>query len=153
PRGLAESTIRAAVHGLAGGGLTAQVTALVQGVSQTMLLNKFKFVTAVALAAGLAVAGFVSHQVLAGKPATPPRADASALPARDEKPARPDAKPEVPEGDATYQGTVVDPDGKPFAGAKVYLFYYTPKRLEVPVRATSDKDGRFRFGVPKKDFD
>src|SRR5262245_20997454 len=114
PRGLAESTIRAAVHGLAGGGLTAQVTALVQGVSQTMLLNKFKFVTAVALAAGLAVAGFVSHQVLAGKPATPPRADASALPARDEKPARPDAKPEAPEGDATYQGTVLDPDGKPF---------------------------------------
>src|SRR5206468_897069 len=34
-----------------------------------------------------------------------------------------------------------------------YLLYYTPKQLPSPVRATSDKDGRFHFTVKKTDFD
>jgi RNA polymerase sigma factor (sigma-70 family) len=54
---------------------------------------------------------------------------------------------------AVYAGRVLDPDGKPIAGAKLYLLYYTPKELPIPVRATSDKDGRFRFTVDRKDFD
>ena len=53
-----------------------------------------------------------------------------------------------------YQGRVLDPDGKPFAGAAVYLVSYGLKHPDnPPVRATSGADGRFRFAVPKSDFD
>src|SRR5207244_7535053 len=53
----------------------------------------------------------------------------------------------------TYSGRVLDPDGKPVAGAKLYAVYYTPKVLPIPLRATSDKDGAFRFTVEHKEFD
>jgi beta-lactamase regulating signal transducer with metallopeptidase domain len=53
-----------------------------------------------------------------------------------------------------YAGRVVDPDGKPFAGAKLHLAHFrygsdSPARI----RATSDSDGRFRFIVEKGDFE
>ncbi len=42
----------------------------------------------------------------------------------------------------------------PFAGANLYLITYGLEHPEnPPVRATSDADGRFRFTVPKSDFD
>ncbi len=53
-----------------------------------------------------------------------------------------------------YRGRILDPDGKPFAGAAVYLVSYGLKHPEnPPIRATSDAGGRFRFEVPKSDFD
>jgi hypothetical protein len=49
---------------------------------------------------------------------------------------------------------VLDPDGKTFAGAKVYLHFFRdtmgPKPLEP--RATTGTDGRFRFAVAKAHF-
>jgi len=48
---------------------------------------------------------------------------------------------------------VLDPDGKPVAGAKLFVLYYTPKVLPIPQRGTSDKDGRFRFTVARGEFD
>src|SRR5262249_61695373 len=64
------------------------------------------------------------------------------------------AKPQQDDKDAlSYGGRVVDPDGKPIAGAKLYLLYYTPKELPVPVRGASDQEGRFRFTVKKAEFD
>src|SRR5262249_26305701 len=36
---------------------------------------------------------------------------------------------------------------------KLYLLYYTPNEVPVPVRTASDKDGRFRFTVKKAEFD
>jgi protocatechuate 3,4-dioxygenase beta subunit len=56
-------------------------------------------------------------------------------------------------GSAAYAGRVLDPDGKPVAGARLFVLYYTPIALPVPARGTSDKDGRFRFTVAKADFD
>ena len=38
------------------------------------------------------------------------------------------------------------------AGAKIYLLCVTPRELPVPVRATSDSDGRFRFDATKASF-
>ncbi|MBO0698093.1 MAG: hypothetical protein J2P46_06850, partial [Zavarzinella sp.] len=79
-------------------------------------------------------------------PSPPPRA---AEPARAE--AAKGADPAT--GEKAFAGRVLDPDGKPVAGAKLYALYYTPKVMPVPERATSDKDGGFRFTVPKKEFD
>src|SRR5262249_13853094 len=61
--------------------------------------------------------------------------------------------PDEDQGDISYAGRVLDPEGKPLAGAKVHLLYYTPKALPVPARATSDAEGRFQFRVARADFD
>src|SRR5205085_7978844 len=50
-----------------------------------------------------------------------------------------------------YRGRVLDPDGKPVAGAKLHLTtavgpYYRPATVEV---GTARSDGRFEFTVPK----
>jgi hypothetical protein len=52
-----------------------------------------------------------------------------------------------------FRGQVLDPDGKPFAGAKIHLIYPTEKELPIPARATSDAEGRFHFRIAKTDFD
>ena len=52
-----------------------------------------------------------------------------------------------------YAGLVLDPDGKPVAGAKLHLAYWRdqgPARTEV--RGTTDAQGRFGFTVTKRDF-
>ena len=72
------------------------------------------------------------------------------------------ASPIVPAADTKpgemveFRGLVVDPEGKPLAGAKIYLDYFVwaeyrsgaPPRL----RATSDAEGRFRFDVARSYF-
>ena len=54
-----------------------------------------------------------------------------------------------------FQGRVVDPDGEPFAGARLFLHYFkdTMARKPLEPRATSGRDGRFRFTVEKAHFD
>jgi beta-lactamase regulating signal transducer with metallopeptidase domain len=69
----------------------------------------------------------------------------------------PDAvKTESQAADAiVFRGRVVDPDGRPFSGARLYLNYYRWEAQDrhQPVRATSDREGRFRFAVARTDFD
>ena len=63
-------------------------------------------------------------------------------------------KPSDAETTNIYEGRVLDSAGRPFSGAAVYLIssgLRQPKNP--PVRATSGTDGRFRFAVPKSDFD
>ena len=68
-------------------------------------------------------------------------------PAKGEKPADPGES-------AAYRGRVVDAEGRPVAGAELYL---NPHEFQnpyhSPARATSGPDGRFRFAVPKSEFD
>jgi RNA polymerase sigma factor (sigma-70 family) len=53
-----------------------------------------------------------------------------------------------------YKGRVIDPDGRPFQGAELYLNTYGLKQVKnPPVRTTSGADGRFRFAVSRSDFD
>jgi RNA polymerase sigma factor (sigma-70 family) len=144
PMRLIQSTTKVALHYATGGAAPAAVAVFLKGVSNTMLWTKVKIATVVLLVAGVAAA-----YGLASAPAAP-----------DEKPqanAKPQATTQAGKEDdkdtRTYGGRVLDPDGKPVAGAKLYLLYYTPKDLPVPVRATSDKDGRFRFTVAKAEFD
>jgi beta-lactamase regulating signal transducer with metallopeptidase domain len=52
-----------------------------------------------------------------------------------------------------YAGRVLDPDGKPFAGAKLHLAYFGYQgQGPPPIRATSDSEGRFQIEVHRKDF-
>jgi RNA polymerase sigma factor (sigma-70 family) len=146
---LIQATAKAALAYGAGqaSALSASVAALLKGGSKTMWWTKTKI--AVVLVAMIGVVGACGLA----------RAPSAASGLADEKP-QADAKPQAAKGEAgedknslTYGGRVLDPDGKPFAGAKLYLLYYTAKSLPLPVRATSNEEGRFRFTVNKVDFD
>src|SRR5205807_879338 len=52
----------------------------------------------------------------------------------------------------TYSGRVLDPDGKPLAGAKVYLLDQSSAKEPPKVRATTDADGRFGFTIARADI-
>ncbi len=56
-----------------------------------------------------------------------------------------------------FRGQVLDPDGKPLPGVKIYLVFYTNYthgKLPLPkVRATTGPDGRFDFAMEKSEFD
>src|SRR5262245_34005254 len=138
--GLIQTTTKAALHYVAGGAAPASVTAFLKGVSKPMLWTKTKIATAVLLVAGVAAACG-----LASSPGVPDE--------KREANAKPQAAKEDDKNALAYGGSVLDPEGKPVAGAKLYLLYYTPKQLPAPVRATTDKDGRFHFTVAKADFE
>ncbi len=63
-------------------------------------------------------------------------------------------KPADTQESFTYQGRVLDPDGKPFAGAKLVFPHFQYREISNPhIRATSDAEGRFGFTVAKGDFE
>jgi RNA polymerase sigma factor (sigma-70 family) len=82
--------------------------------------------------------------------------DAAAMQKAQPAPAPSPAQDGVAEAGETirYQGRVLDPDGKPIAGAALQLVSHGLKNPDnPPIRARSDADGRFRFEIPKSDFD
>ncbi len=54
-----------------------------------------------------------------------------------------------------FRGRVVDPDGRPFVGARLFLNYSRSEDRDrpQPVRAVSDREGHFRFTLARTDFD
>ncbi len=133
---LAGATLRAAAALAAGkalaGAVSDKVVALVEGGFGSLSAVKIKAAVAVLLLLGAVVAaGAYSH-------AAPPA-----------EPAKPAAKPTAEDKDVvTRAGVVLGPDGKPFAGAKVYLLL-PARKPRGDVRATSGADGTFRFAVPR----
>jgi RNA polymerase sigma factor (sigma-70 family) len=158
PAGLMGTTIKAALATAAGekvaGIVSASVAELVQSATATMTVSKAKIATVVLLAVSmLAGASAWTYRGLAANtrapsalPVEPPAAKAN------DKPKAPPSKPEEAKT-VEFRGQVLDPDGKPFAGAKLHLVYPTLKELPIPARATSDAEGRFHFRVAKTDFD
>jgi RNA polymerase sigma factor (sigma-70 family) len=122
-------------------GPRAAVAALAQGVAPVMSVKPVKLAAAVLLAVALSAAGAVGL-FSPESPANAADTKAAAVPDKNDE-----------STSVTYAGRVTDSGDKPVAGAKLYLFYYSPKQLPVPVRATSDADGKFRFTVAKADFD
>jgi RNA polymerase sigma factor (sigma-70 family) len=124
--------------------IPSSVAALAVEISGAWVPTKARLAAAVVIALGLGAAA-VARQALttpAGQAAAP-----QPSPAPAPKAARDDQ--EV----ATFHGRVLDPSGKPFSGAKVHLFYPTPRAVPMPVRATTAADGRFRFTVGRGEFD
>jgi len=51
-----------------------------------------------------------------------------------------------------YAGRVLGPDDKPITGTKVYFQFTTHQEEPIPVRATTDAQGRFAFTLTPKDI-
>ncbi len=151
---LAESTLRAAVKaagGALGGAVSAEVATLVQGASKIMFRSKAKMVILLVWALGVGAAGFAAakHGAFAALPeGDQPRAG-SLKPAAPGKPAPPARAGEEARGPVEVSGQVLGPEGRPFAGARLYLASRTPLGLQSEERATSGEDGRFRFRAPR----
>jgi hypothetical protein len=65
--------------------------------------------------------------------------------------AAPEARP-APEDLVKVRGRVLDPDGKAFAGAKLYLVPFGREKSKLRARATSGADGRFELSVAKSEL-
>jgi hypothetical protein len=118
-----------------------------------MCTSKLKVATAVLLAVGLiAGAGALARQAPAarGRPVGCQKSGVGS-----QKPGPAAAKPTAAEkGDSIeVSGRVVDPDGKPFAGAKVFFArYILALRAPPPPAVTSDAEGRFRLRVSRTGY-
>ncbi|MGH7226092.1 MAG: sigma-70 family RNA polymerase sigma factor, partial [Gemmataceae bacterium] len=157
---LMSTTIKAALATAAGEGLTGVVSAsvveLVKSVTTALMLSKTKIATVVLLAASLLTGagawtyrGMVSRvfaaPVLAGEPPSKTQSENSPKTAPS-SPRPTTAKQEI-------QGRVLDADGKPVSGAKLFV----PRRTKseptlhsnalVDVVGTTDAEGRFRVTV------
>src|SRR5262249_61788355 len=64
-------------------------------------------------------------------------------------PAAPGAADANPDRGAVVRGRVIDPDGHPVAGAKLYLIAAGATEVPTP-QATADADGRFRLTLPSR---
>jgi RNA polymerase sigma factor (sigma-70 family) len=133
---LVQSTARLAVTGPC----PAAVAVLARPVLSTVPVSSAK----VAGLALLAVVFAAGARLLA--PAAAPPADPPAAPP-------PPAAPAPAAADAvTYQGRVLDADGKPVAGAKLFLLPNTRHPLPAAARAEADTGGRFRLSVAHTAF-
>jgi RNA polymerase sigma factor (sigma-70 family) len=126
------------------------VAALAESGATILSLGKIKLATVLMLATGV----LTGVGVWAYRGPASPTAQSAEPPAAkaDDKPKAAPSKPEE-EKTVEFRGQVLDPNGKPFAGAKLHLVYPTPKERPIPARATSDAEGRFRLRIAKTDFD
>jgi RNA polymerase sigma factor (sigma-70 family) len=153
PAALAKAAVRAAVPFAAGQPAATlcsrQAAGLVAGGLRAMFLGKVQTATAVLLAAGLvAGAAALAQRVTAANEGAKPAAKEAQPPAAD---ARPQAADQDKDSLA-YGGRVLGPDGRPVAGAKLFLiplWAYIDRPAPSPVYATTGPDGRFRFKVPR----
>jgi RNA polymerase sigma factor (sigma-70 family) len=175
PPPLVSSTTKAAVLLASGktaaGVLSARVTALVEGMSKTICPTKVQLAALFLLVVGIVGAGagaLARREVPA--PTAQPQQEAPKPPAKaplaakedTDKPAREPALEE--QGDrVTVRGRVLDPDGKPFVGAEISIWWHYgywiawhPQTVTPPrprVLGTSGPDGRFCFSFAKAEID
>jgi RNA polymerase sigma factor (sigma-70 family) len=156
PAALAQAAVGFGLLAAAGepaAAIPLHIAALAAGVTRAMSLSKTKIATAVLIGASLLVAagGALAYRALApaeqtppppARPPEPPASRAGAAPAA--------AQPDDANVPATFSGRVLDPDGKPVAGAKVVFhqrrpYGELPDFFPAPVRATTDAGGRYRL--------
>jgi protocatechuate 3,4-dioxygenase beta subunit len=125
----------------------ARVAALADGVTFAMLVTKSKVATALVLLVGLLAAG--AGLLLAQAPGGEAKPDTKAAPDR------PVAKKADADKRFEMRGRVVDPDGQPVNGAKVYrvvsrrLDY--ERGVEPKLLAQTGRDGAFQVRRPDRD--
>ncbi|HLK16383.1 MAG TPA: hypothetical protein VKT78_16370, partial [Fimbriimonadaceae bacterium] len=163
-----ETTVKAALAFAVarGGGLVPEhVAALVEGTTGTLFASHGKIITALVLTLGLLTASagvWMQRQPAAQVPPASAGQPTETSPASKEIPAKP--KPEFllqDKGDAiAVSGRVLDPDGKPFVGAEVtmwwqedrgwFAYYDSAMHDAKPYRGgTTGPDGRFCFTLAK----
>ena len=147
-----EATVRAAVATvnptMTVGVVSAAAQQLAQEVFKVMLLRKLAWASAILLTAGLIGWGASAALVRSGQEA--PKADRAAAPARAGRP-RSDREsrsrnraPPTPDGTFPARGRVLDPDGKPVAGAGVYVRHYAEDQWRPIDPMAARQKGRVR---------
>jgi RNA polymerase sigma factor (sigma-70 family) len=166
PPSLVRGTLRA-IRLPAAGLISRDVARLAGSAGTVLTLARCRAVVTLLVALGIAAAGAFA---LGGRedPPTPPLSSqtASAATSADPPPSAPGkAEPGmVEEGDRIHvQGRVLDPDGKPLAGAEVSVWWHYgywvawhPRHPQLPrpyIGARSGPDGRFRFTFAKSAID
>jgi RNA polymerase sigma factor (sigma-70 family) len=152
-----QGAARAAANGTATGLFSARGSALADRVIRAMFLSKLKVPTAVLLAAALVAgtAGVLPHRVQAARTERPSAATPAPAPLAERAARKDGPKPQAADArtDAIQVcGRVLDPDGRPLVGAKLYLNCYGPKDQDRSVRATSGDGGRFRFTFQRSEL-
>jgi RNA polymerase sigma factor (sigma-70 family) len=159
PAVLVETVVRAAVPFAAGQPAAAvcsqQVASLVEGGLRGLFVTKVKVATALLLVVSLL--GVAAVRTL-GVPAASGQAQPSAATSAPAPPAPaklPAARDQQNQETIAYSGRVLGPDGKPAGGAKLYLaqwwgYHYEP--FGSPESATTDREGRFAFSVPRAKY-
>lgn len=155
---LVKGTIQAALSFAAGKAaathlISAEVASLANGVLEATFAKTVRITTIALLTIGFVTGtALLACHVLVH----PPAAEKPQI-----SPAKAKEAPAAPQRDSievmTIRGRVLDPDGKPMTGAKLYLAkpiirWYDPKPAP-SLQATSGPDGRFRFAVPKSELD
>jgi RNA polymerase sigma factor (sigma-70 family) len=153
-----------------GGAVSIQATALAQSTIKSMALAKLKSAAMLMLITCLLAGGWLTQRRMNALHMTEREAPSSSTPSA--KPLSLAALPtegkqdkdkarEKVEDRIEVSGRVLDPQGRPLAGAKLYVGY-TPRRAEPdavshlpisPLRAISGKDGRFQFTFSRSDLD
>jgi protocatechuate 3,4-dioxygenase beta subunit len=148
---LVDTTVRAAVLYAAGQAaaqaVSASVAALVQGATKIMTLSKAKIALVLLLTAGLVAGGstLLTQPPQAATSMERTQPEVAQPPAQAAPPA---AEPDDTREPLEVSGKVLGPDGKPFAGAKVYVS--AGEAQNKPVK--TDDAGRFRIQVPRADL-
>ncbi len=159
---LCDSTTRAAIQfavgSAVGEALSASTTSLAQEVLRSMLIHKLQLVVLTLLVLGAVVTGAgYSIDAFARPREGGPPGEPFPGPARTAP--RPPDPPRPPEQRMTVVGRVLDPAGKPVAGAPVEVVGLprrplldrddAPYRLAVLGRGETDADGRFRLDAAR----
>ncbi len=147
---LAATTVRAGLASALGntvsGIVSSQVAALAEGGAGSLLAKKASIALVLLVSLTLGVGGLLAHRAAN----SPTFAEAPAAPPAQSPPARSASK----EVGIEIKGRVLGPDGKPAAGAKVYVSTYTDNDKSDPkVRAETDADGRFHFTANPAEVD
>ncbi len=140
-----ETLVRLTLEAAAAGRVPVQIAALVHGATPSMTTGKITLLAALVLAAGL-IAG-IANAPISGSTAGP--TPVAAQPTPEANPAEPAQEPQ--DKPLEMKGQVIDPEGKPVAGAKVVVVPFTGKENGfAPVEAPdlTGAEGRFRFQVP-----
>jgi len=148
----------------AGRAVTTTAARLAETLVHSMLVGQIQSLATVVVL--LVAASLVAPHLVPAKPAKagdggPARSTVAVAsppqPAQAPSPKQP-ADPVEPERSLTVSGRVLDPDNKPFAGAKVYSYRHLPREFDIfavglpKPDAISDTDGRFRFQVADPGF-
>jgi RNA polymerase sigma factor (sigma-70 family) len=157
PALLAEATLEVARLVAAGDGTVTGLTStavanLIEGATRTMFFSKPKVVTILLMAVlcGAAALGLLTHGAQAAREAEVAQTESPPSAAKGEEPP-PSPRAEGKEA-VSVRGRVLDPDGKPVAGAKLYLNTFNPKDPTHTVRATSGTDGRFELSFARSEL-
>jgi RNA polymerase sigma factor (sigma-70 family) len=142
-------------------GISAAAAALARAVLKSMALTKLTIVTGLLLPLCLLAVGLVAR----GRELPPStelsQSTPSPLPVRtvviDDKPVEVADDADVP---IEVKGRVLDPTGKPYAGANLYVGYASgggsnlpPPQTALPLRAKSAADGHFQFTFARSELD